>query len=442
MFHRFRSLAKPRWASIFLLWALPAAYGLAARMAQTPQPAASPLVSVEVTGSTRFRSEQIAPATGLHVGANVTRDDLQEAADRLAKLGPFANVQYRYSTIGAGVKITYEVTDAPELPVAFDNFPWLSDQELTAGLKSSLVLFDGTAPVHGTLLDGISLAIQKLLEARNVRVQVSHAIAVVGVDNRQVQLFTAEGAALDVGFIDFSDALAKGDRGLQEHASDLLGQPFSRSGIEIFELEQVRPLYLAHGFLQVRFGQPVVRLPTDAKTPNSNKIVVTVPIEPGSAYAWNGITWKGDYSIPPDALDDLVKLKTGDLADGMKIEAGLQGARDLYGERGYLDAKVDATAKFDDEAKRVSYSVTVDEGPQYHMGNLVLTGLSLDGEKRIRNAWRIPTGAVFDKTAYEQFVDTGIKQAFAGSPFRYEKIGRFLQQNAPEAKVDVMLDFQ
>ncbi len=76
------------------------------------------------------------------------------------------------------------------------------------------------------------------------------------------------------------------------------------------------------------------------------------------------------------------------------------------------------------------------------MGNLVLTGLSLDGEKRIRSAWKIAPGSVFDKNVFDQFVDTGIKQAFAGSPFRYEKIGRFLQQNPQEAKVDVMLDFQ
>ena len=354
----------------------------------------------------------------------------------------FANVQYGYSTIGAGVKITYQVTDAPEMPITFDNFPWFKDEELTAALKSSLPLFDGMAPQRGTFLDDIAAAIQKLLDGRNVHVHVSHAIAFVGEGNQQVQMFSAEGADLNIGGIEFSDALAQNDRALQDRVYDVVGQPFSRSGIEIFELEQLRPLYLAHGFLQVRFGQPSVRLPADSKTPNANKPIVTVPIEPGPAYTWNGVTWKGNYSIPAETLDDLVKLNTGDLADGMKIEGGLQAVRDLYSRRGYLDSKVDAAPKFDEAVKRVAYSVTIDEGPQYRMGNLVLTGLSLEGEKRIRNAWKIPTGALFDKNAYDQFVDTGIKQAFAGSPFRYEKIGRFLQQNPQDAKVDVLLDFQ
>jgi outer membrane protein assembly factor BamA len=409
--------------------------------AQASQSASSPLVSVDVTGSARYPSQQIAAATDLHVGENISQAGLQAAANRLAQLGTFASVQYRYSTIAAGVKITYEVTDAPEIPIAFDNFPWFTDEELTSALKNSLPLFDGMAPAHGTLLDDISFAIQKLLDARNVHARVGHSIAIVGAANQQVQLFTAEGTDLNIGAIEFSGALAKTDRGLQERASDLIGQPFSRSGIEIFELEQVRPVYLAHGFLQVGFGNPSVHLPDRAKPP-ANKLVVTIPIEPGSAYTWNGITWKGNYTIPPEALDDLVMLKTGDLADGMKVEGGLQAVRNLYSERGYLDAKVEALPKFDEAAKLVSYAVTVDEGPQYHMGSLVLTGLSLDGEKRIRSAWRIAPGTVFDKNVYDPFVDTGIKQAFAGSPFRYEKIGRFLQQNSREAKVDVMLDFQ
>jgi|SRR5215472_13999761 len=407
-----------------------------------PPPQSSPLASVEVTGSSRYTSEQIVPATGLHVGASITRDDLQVAADRLAKLGSFASVQYRFSGAGPGVKVTYEVTDAAEIPVGFDNIPWLSDEELTAGLKSSVPMFDGNVPEHGALLDDISSAIEKLLDKRNVHTRISHSISYVGAANRKVQMFSAEGADLVIGAVEFPDALAKTDRGLQERTSDLVGQPYSRAAIEVFELEQVRPIYLAHGFLQVRFGAPTVALSSDVKAPSSDKVSVTIAIEPGHAYTWNGVTWKGDYSVPSDALDQLLKLQTSDVADGMKIQAGLEAVRGLYAERGYLDAKIDAVPQFDEAAKRVAYNVTIDEGPQYHMGKLILTGLSVEGEKRIRNAWKLAPGDVFDKNVYDQFVDTGIRQAFAGSPFRYDKIGRYLQQDSKDAKVDVMLDFQ
>jgi outer membrane protein assembly factor BamA len=412
-----------------------------AAFAQDASPA-SPLVSVQVTGSARFKPEQIAPSTGLQPGTSVTREAIQEGANRLAKLGLFASVQYRYATLGNGIKVDYQVTDAPAIPASFDNFPWFTDEELMAAIRNAVPLFDGTVPAQGVILDDISAAIQKLLAAKGVQASVSHSLSVSGMGERQVQVFSAEGDQLNVAALHFSDALANGDRTIEDRAIDLLGNPFSRSAIEIFELEQVRPVYLEHGFLRVTFGPPASQLEADPKNPLAKKLVVQAPVEPGPAYTWNGVTWKGNYSIPPESLDDFVRLKNGDVADGMKIEGAWQGVREIYGERGYLDAKVDAKPIFDDAEKRVAYQVSIDEGPQYHMGNLVLTGLSLDGEKRIRSAWTIAPGAVFDKKVYEDFADTGIRRAFVGSPFRYDKIGRFLQENPQESKVDVLLDFQ
>ncbi len=60
--------------------------------------ATSRLDSIEVTGSSRFPSAQFAAATGLQVGTQVSRDDLQKAANTLAQLGPFITVNYRFST--------------------------------------------------------------------------------------------------------------------------------------------------------------------------------------------------------------------------------------------------------------------------------------------------------------------------------------------------------
>jgi outer membrane protein assembly factor BamA len=438
--YTFRQGAAPPFSWICLLIFCTAfAASISCARAQSPS---SPLTSVQVTGSSRFKSEQVAGFTGLQAGASVTKEDIQAGADRLAKLGPFASVQYRYSTLGSGIRIEYQVTDAPAIPAVFDNFPWLSDDELVAGIKASVPLFDGAVPPQGIILDQICMAIQKLLMAKGVRVSVSHALSVSGAGSRQVQLFSAEGDQLNVAGIQFSDPLASGDRMIEDRVTDLLGKPFSRSAIEIFELEQVRPIYLSHGYLHVTFGPPSSRLAGDPKSAVPNKLIVQAPIEPGPVYSWGGVTWKGNYSIPAESLDDFVKLKTGDLADGMKIEAAWEGVRDIYSRRGYLDAKVDAVPSFDETTKRVTYAVSVDEGPQYHMGSLVLTGLSMDGERRIRAAWTIPAGAIFDKTVYENFVDTGVKRAFVGSPFRYEKIGRFLQENPQSAKVDVLLDFQ
>ena len=426
--------------SLCLLAVLPAHQLLA--NSQNPQAGSAHLDSVVVTGSTRFTSEQIASAIGLRKGEVINRDTLQAAADKLAELGLFANIQYKFSTVATGVAVAYQVTDAPLLPVTFDNFPWTTDDELTAGLKASGILFSGSAPAKGTILDAMSEALAHVLDHLGVHARVTHQVVTVPTVDRTVQQFRVDDADLTVQSIEFNDDLAKKDRAVQEGLAELIGKPYSRSRLELFEFEQVRPIYLAHSYLRVQFGPTVARFAAKPSGPLSGPVIVSVPIVAGPAYQWGGVKWRGNDSVASASLDPLVDLQPGSPADGNKIEAVWERARAAYGQAGFLDATLNPEPQFDDQAARVIYTVTITEGPQYHMGNLVLTGLSLEGERRIRKAFPIAQDAVFDKSRYETFVSSGLKSAFAGLPVHYEKIGRFLQEDQTGAKVDVMLDFQ
>jgi outer membrane protein assembly factor BamA len=399
------------------------------------------LAAVTVTGSHRFKSQEIAGATGLRTGSNITRDELQAAADRLARLGLFQNIQYKFSSGVNGLSVEFAVADAPTVPVTFDNFPKFSDDELRSALKNAVVLFDGTAPENGTILATMANAVEELIATRGLHATVAHSV-VTTPSGDHVQQFRIEGDVLRVAEVEFSDSLAKFDPRVNQSLSQLIGKPFSRSAIDLFEFEQVRPLYLKRAFLRVKFGAPTARFEGDPTKPLPDKVFVLAPIEPGPAYTWGGGEWSGNSVMTTAQLQGLVELKTGEVADGVRMEAGWNRVQDSYGARGYLDAKITPTPHYDVSAARVSYTVAVEEGPQYHMGQLVLTGLSLEGERRIRAAWRIPAGAVFDRGLYEEFVDHGTKEAFVGLPFHYDKIGRFLQTDPKTGTVDVLLDFQ
>jgi hypothetical protein len=197
--------------------------------AQTPAiPSGSgKLAAIEVSGSKRFPAEQIAKATGLRVGVTVQRDDFQAAADRLAELGLFSNVRFRFSQQGDSVKAEFQVEDAPALPVEFDNFPWFTDEELNQAIRQAVPLFDGTAPANGTVLEAMAAALTKILGTRGVKGGVEHALATSPGSDSQLQRFTLVGAALKVSSVDFTDALARTVPGLQDRLSDLVGKPYS-----------------------------------------------------------------------------------------------------------------------------------------------------------------------------------------------------------------------
>jgi outer membrane protein assembly factor BamA len=397
------------------------------------------LAAVKITGSTKYPLELVAAETGLSASSSVTKADLQNGADRLARCGLFSHVNYRFYSTDAGVVAEYEVTDAPTLPVYFDNFPWFTDDELTAALKKEIPLFDGTVPEGGSLLHDVTGALERLLATRGVSSSVSAALFTVPIGDRKVQQFHVDNAAVKIGGIEFGDALAKNDRGLQQRLPDVVGQPYSRTLVELFEFEQVRPVYLANAYLRVKIGRPIAHI---TGTGGDARVTITAPIDPGPQYGWGGVVWSGNIAETSAMLNPIVTLKPGDPADGMKIEALWDAVRDEYARSGYLDMTLTPVPQFDEFSKRVRYNVAINEGPQYRMGKLVLTGLSVEGERRIRTAWGIAPGATFNKEIYERFAASGIKEAFVGLPFHYEKIGRFLQEDPDHKLVDVLIDFQ
>ncbi len=401
-----------------------------------------PLANVTAAGSQRFKSDVIVAATGLHKGQPIHREDLQTAADRLIQSGEFANVNYRYQTDRDGVSVEFAVADGTVIPAYFDNFPWFTDEELSAALRQAVPLYDGRVPANGAAVDDVAEALGKMLESHQIAGSVTHRVLRAPDGEHLVQEFQLDGSELPVEAVFFTDPLADEDRAIHQSLSQLVGHPFSRYSIDTFDFEQVRPIYEASAHLRVKIGEPAARFTGDPNQPLRKSVTVIVPVEPGPAYKWAHATWSGNTAIPDADLNALIGLKEGEPADGVKLGAAWVRVSDEYAERGYLDADVRPALEFDDGNSRVSCKVSIVEGPQYHMGGLVLSGLSVEGERRIRAAWRIAAGSVFDQKYFDDFINNGARAAFGTLPFTYAKIGHFLEKDPKTGKVDVLMDFE
>jgi outer membrane protein assembly factor BamA len=412
---------------------------------QTTAPATAKIVSIEASGSKRLSNEDVARASGLKLGDTVGKEQLQVAADHLAAVGLFQSVNFHYTTDTAGVHLTFDVKDATVVPVIFDNIPWASDDELGALLRQSVGFFDGNAPQQGTLLDDMATAIQKFLATRGVRVIVQHSLIGWPDLEGDVVLFTATGATVNVQGLEFSDPLPMKSLPVAARLSDIVGHPFSRLSLELFAFEQVRPVYLAQGYLKVSFGAPVVTLGAAGSGSQPDSLRIKLPITPGPQFHLGGITWSGNAAYSETSLSTMVPVAANALMDGEKIQAAWLNIANSYGHIGYMDAEVDAQPEFDLAANKVSYRVKITEGPQYHMGSLIITGLSLDGEKKLRAAWTLAAGSVFDRAYFDNFV-TRVSRAtediFGKLPVHYDKVGQLLRRNEQTHIIDVLLDFQ
>ena len=405
----------------------------------------SKIAEITVAGTQKFPPDQIATASGLKPGDAVTAQQIQDAANRLAALGIFSTVNFHYTTKGDGIALVFQVKEAPSYPISFDNFPWFSDQELADAIRGGVGLFSGEAPDSGALIDEMTVFLENLLASKKLKGSVTHQLLAQAMGDGMTMQFRVEGPALRIQSVQFGDSLATASERVKDRIPDLKGQPYSRFAVEVFENEHVRPLYANKGFLRAQIGPPQAHLTVDLDNPALPGVDVLIPVTPGPAYSWKGASWQGNTAFNTAVLDGAFGLKPSDVADGMKIEAEWQRIESEYRRHGYLDVKLNPQQQFDDANRQVSYRVEIAEGSQYRMGELVITGLSLDAEKRLRRVWQLAAGQVFDNGYYDNMTKELQKPTaavFGEMPIHYSEFGHFLRPNTDQHTVDVLLDFK
>lgn len=423
---------------------------LAAHAVRAQAPAAAPapssaIASIKVTGAQKFPADQIIAASGLKTGDVVTAEQIQAATNRLSALGIFSAVNFRYAAKGTAINLEFQVQEAPSYPIVFDNFPWFTAESIGSAVREQVGLFTGEAPGDGTMVDQIAAVIENLLAAKQIKGEVTHQLVASAVGQGMEMQFHLDGAPLRVQSLQFGDPLAANSERLKDRISDLKGQPYSLLATEIFENEHIRPLYATKGYLRAQIGPPQTHLIPDVNDPKETGVDLAIPIAPGAAYSWKGVSWQGNVAVLSSSLDEIVQMKPGDIADGNKIEDLWQKVEGQYGKRGYLDMKMTEEPTYDDAAHQISYRVNITEGPQYRMGDMIITGLSLDAEKRLRQAWQIAPGQVFDDGYYESHVKILSKPSrdiFGDLPVHYNEFGHLLRPDTARHTVDVLLDFK
>jgi len=403
------------------------------------------LKEIHAEGMKTFSEAQIASLSGLQIGSQVGRQELQDSADLLLRSGLFAKVTYKFDTHNNDVTLTYHVEENPRMPVSYDNFPWFDDEELTAAIRNDLPFYDGTLPEAGTVVELAGNSLASFLTAHGLQAEVKHFVLANPLMDESEQEFQVSGVTQTIASVEFGDPMLKDNLAAQQHLSEIRGKPYSRLTIDVLLAEAIRPIYLEKGYLRAKIGPTQVRLSGDPNKKFPEAIPVYVPCTPGAVYHWEAPQWQGNNALSSETLTRVMRLNPGDVADGMTIEGGWDRVREQYGHLGYLDAKVEPTANYNDQAHAVTYTVAINEGKQFRFHEMSITGMSLAGERMIRDAWPLKPGDVMDKTAFEQFLlrlESHRDSIFKDLPVHYDTVGHWLQTDPDKGTVDALIDFK
>jgi len=429
---------KPRFLLLLFLFC---AYLLPAQTAHKPAPKSLPpsafkLISVSVTGTKRYSPGQIIAASGLQIGQTVSDDDFQKASRQLGETGAFSDVAYSFKFSAEGTKLDFQVTESTQfVPVHFDNFVWLPDEELLKQLRQRVPLFDGELPASGNLPDQLSVALQAIAIEHNVQGQVDYLRYAEQDGPIAALVYTISGPNISIRDVKFTGAAPSELPLLQNAAGRMEGQQYLRSALTVQAEKDLLPIYLQRGYLKAAFAdaQPTIVLERGQDV----SVDVTFAVSPGLQYKASEVQFSGAKAFPSDRLRELVHQQLGQPANAVQLEDDIASIKKLYGTRGYMDASVRPTPEMDDAQSTVKYVLEVHEGEVFKMGELDIRGIDNRSAAQVVEAWKLQNGDTYDSSYYEGFLKH-IDQVLPGGPWR------ITVHETPDEKdktVDVMLRF-
>ena len=374
------------------------------------------LVSIKVTGSKHFSENEVVAASGLQIGTTVTEDDFKKAARRLGDIGVFTDIAYNYSYSSAGTKLVLQVTDAEKfVPVRFEDFVWFSDDELLRRIKERAPMFNGELPLSGRMADQVSDVLQALLVENAIPGNVEYERAGKADAPIDSIVYRISNVLIQIRGVEFTGAGDEELPALKSAAQRVFDREYSRSVLSALVQHQLLPVYYARGYLKATFGEPqpkVVKKPSAESEdgPRNLTIVdVTFTVTPGRQYKLKSMQWSGNKEFPTDVLQKMVRAQSGAPANTVRIADNLKDIQKLYSSRGYVTASVKAEAEFDEPSGAVTIQFDVKEGYEYHMGELELRGLDNSLAAKLRNAWKIRPGDVYDATYLSEYLQAAHK---------------------------------
>lgn len=360
------------------------------------------LVEVQAPGAKRYTVQEVTKASGLAIGRTVTVEDVVGAANRLAGSGLFTAVSYKYVTNGGQIVVTFEVEDAQwTTPVAFDNFVWASDEEIIAAVRTDVPSFDGTAPPSDGTVTSITQALSAFLKAKSIPGDVHYAPEGEYQTGKLLRhIFSVKNPSPKLCGLEIPGASAIRAERLVEAARETVGNDYSRLLLRRIASGTLTRLYRERGYWRAEFADPAV---ATARGGSCQGVTASLAVNEGAPYTVATVTFAGNAALQASALERMVALRPGDVANVVKIDEALLDMRKAYGKVGHLTMRAQYAHALDDAGRKASFEINVVEGPQFRMGALEVTGLSPKDAEFLQKRWSLAPGAVFDDSYPSRF---------------------------------------
>lgn len=363
-----------------------------------------PVSEIRIDGLHRVSEQLVRNQLRTSVGDPYDPNVVKQDVELLYRLGEFKLVSGEAELLQDGsVRVIYLVQEAPiiaEVQVVGNKV--ISDQDLLAVARIAR-----GAPIDQFLIEKAKRAMENLYRERG------HYLTTVTVDESELEetgiLFfrVIEGPRVKVKAIEFDGNEAFSDKELLSEIKTRTAVLFFRRG-ELDEeqlsadVDSLVTFYTDHGYLDVRVDRMI------ELSPDNKEVKVTFLIVEGRQFTLLSIQTEPDplRVFSREQIQAMVEIKPGDVYGRDRVRRSREVLQDAYGLLGYLDVSVAATELRSGEEPEVVLLLEINEGKQYKVGMVTITGNFLTLDRVVRRELRgLQPGQPFDAREIARSID-------------------------------------
>ncbi len=162
------------------------------------------------------------------------------------------------------------------------------------------------------------------------------------------------------------------------------------------DIQSIQLYYWEHGYIDAEVVDVVREMVKDEKD-EKNFLVITLYIEEGEQYIFEGIEFTGNTLFSQEELQEVVRLESGDILNLKKLEADFARITDIYYDNGYIYNEITREEIRNEEENSILYRINIVERGRAHLENIVIQGNEKTKDYVIRRELPFEVGDVFSK---------------------------------------------
>jgi outer membrane protein insertion porin family len=351
---------------------------------------------IEIRGHRRTQESTIRFYLKTEVGKSYSPQTLREDIKRLYALRTFDDIRVIAEEFEDGMRVIITITEKPAVrTVTFSGHRFVDEEEI----EQRILLKERATFDRNRLNDTITGLEQHYRQEGYYFAHVSPDVTQVADNQVDVHFRITEGKKIRIDRIrftgnkHFTDRELRGQIRLKEFVLPVFSGESSLYRPEMLrvDLQLLENFYQNHGFIKIRFGEPVVEINREA-----GAIIITVPIpHEGEQYKVGRVTLAADEVFTEEELSQRVKLTTGEVFSREAVREDILALTEAYTNRGHAFADVTPTVSVDQQTRLVHLRFTARPGPRVYIGRIDIIGNERTRDWVIRRELRIDEGELF-----------------------------------------------